>query len=187
MNTLIHIRRASPADSQALRTMQALSMRRLGIEHYDEDVIEAFIAQAGTMDDTLLSDGTYFAAHVGNLLVGCGGWSRRMPNDAAHTTDAGARSEARSATIRSIFVHPAWARRGIARQVMARIESDIRAAGFERAGMTATLTGVPFYRRLGYRSAMPMTLDLKEGRYFVGLTMHKTLAAIGRDPLASAA
>lgn len=53
--------------------------------------------------------------------------------------------------------------------------------------MTATLTGVPFYRRLGYRSAMSMTLDLKDGRYFVGLTMHKALAAVGRDPLASAA
>lgn len=33
-------------------------MRRLGVEHYDEDVIEAFIAQIGTMDDTLLHDGT---------------------------------------------------------------------------------------------------------------------------------
>lgn len=53
-----NIRRVIPSDRQALRTMQALSMRRLGVEHYDEDVIEAFIAQIGTMDDTLLHDGT---------------------------------------------------------------------------------------------------------------------------------
>ena len=78
-------------------------MRRLGLAFYDEDLIEAFIAQVGTMDDVMLSDGTYFAAFVGNLLVGCGGWSQRTPNYASHTASDTDRTETRSATIRSIF------------------------------------------------------------------------------------
>lgn len=187
MNTLTHIRRATPADRQALRAMQELSMRRLGIEHYDEDVIEAFIAQVGTMDDSLLPEGTYFAALAGNLLVGCGGWSRKTPNDSADATGVGSHPDGQIATLQSIYVHPAWARRGIARQIMSRVESDMLAAGFDRAGMTATLTDVPFYRRLGYRSGKPITLDLKHDRYFVGLVMQKRLSVTAADPIATAA
>jgi GNAT superfamily N-acetyltransferase len=177
MNTLIYIRRATAADRDALHAMQEASMRRLGLAFYNEDLIEAFIAQVGTMDDVMLSDGTYFAAFVGNLLVGCGGWSQRTPNYASHTAGDTDRSETRAATIRSLFVHPAWVRRGIARQVMARVESDILTAGLDHAKMTATLTGVPFYRRVGYRSGLPTTLHLKDNRFFVGLQMEKRLSA----------
>ncbi|NWG24895.1 MAG: GNAT family N-acetyltransferase [Pseudorhodoplanes sp.] len=187
MHTLIYIRRAHEADRDALHALQEMSMRRLGLAFYDADVIEAFIEQVGTMDDVMLSDGTYFAAFVGNLLVGCGGWSQRTPNYVSHAGDIAPEGAAQAATIRSIFVHPAWARRGIARQVMTRVESDIVAAGLDHARMTATLTGVPFYRRLGYRSGLPMTLDLKDNRFFVGLRMEKRLSDHAISPMQTAA
>ena len=79
----------------------------------------------------------------------------RTPNYAPHLVDQrGIHRPLQAATIRSIFVHPAWARRGVMRRLMAEIEGDVLSAGIRTAALTATLTGIPFYRRLGYRGTV---------------------------------
>jgi GNAT superfamily N-acetyltransferase len=80
------------------------------------------------------------------------------------------------ATVRSVYVHPAMARRGIARQIMATVETGISAAGFRRVSLAATLVGIPFYRRLGYRGCRPVISELPRGLLFVGLDLCKHLA-----------
>ncbi len=180
----VDIRRARRADRDALRALQAASFRTLGAACYDEDVIETYITHVGLMDDALLDDGTYFAAFAAGLVVGCGGWSCRTPRYALHMPeDAGPHApQAQSAaTVRSVFVHPAAARRGVARQVMARVEADVAAAGHDRASLGATLTGIPFYRRLGYRGSEPLVLPLPGDCHFVGVKMHKRLDARAAD------
>jgi GNAT superfamily N-acetyltransferase len=81
------------------------------------------------------------------------------------------------ATVRSIFVHPDFARRGIAKAIMAAIEAEIVTANFTSASLTATLSGVPLYRSLGYSSGDAVTLKLRDGLVFVGIGMTKPLAA----------
>jgi GNAT superfamily N-acetyltransferase len=186
MSIGLEMRRATSFERDALRALQAASLRGLATAYYDEDVIETFIARIGTMDDTMLDDGTYYAATCDGVLVGCGGWSARTPGYAAHLAAGGSRAAEPGATVRSIYVHPEWARRGVARRVMAVIEADIAAAGYAKASLTATLGGIPLYRRLGYRLGLPVVLALGEGRTFVGIGMAKP---VGRSavPLQSVA
>jgi len=47
-------------------------------------------------------------------------------------------------------VHPQWVRRGIAGRLLGACEEAAREQGFERIEMGATLSGVPFYARMGY-------------------------------------
>lgn len=175
MSTPILVRTACPDDGPELRAMQALSFRNLGAPWYEPEVIESFLAAIGTMDDSLLEQGTYYAA-VADGRVGCGGWSDRTPGYAAHGDGSAADViGASKATVRSIFVHPQWARLGIARTIMELIETGIASAGFLTAHLAATLSGVPLYRRLGYRSGGPVVLTLPGDMSFVCLTMSKEL------------
>jgi GNAT superfamily N-acetyltransferase len=153
--------------------MQALSFRTLGAAYCDDDVIEAFISGIGTMDDTLLEDGTYFAATAQGRIVGCGGWSWRTPAYTSHMTAAPTAASVTKATVRSLYVHPDFARRGVARAIMTAIEAEIMAAGYGTSSLTATLSGIPLYRRLGYRSGQPVALRLPDELTFVGLGMTK--------------
>lgn len=178
MSTDIHIRLAGPADRSELRAMQAQSFRELGASVYDPRVIEAFIGAIGTMDDSLLEQGTYYVAVAGGRIVGSGGWSDRTPGYAAHTVSIGDTAQPAKATVRSIFVHPEWARRGIASTVMSRIEEEIATAGFATASLMATLSGVPLYERLGYRSDAPVELGLPQGLTFTGVAMMKELIPV---------
>ena len=58
--------------------------------------------------------------------------------------------------------------------MMARAEADAGAAGVRTIGLAATLSGLPLYRRLGYRAVAEIGIDLDEGR-FGGVLMEKAL------------
>jgi GNAT superfamily N-acetyltransferase len=91
---------------------------------------------------------------VEDALAICGGWSRRATSfggDAHEQRESrllDARTEA--ARIRAFFVHPSHARRGLARQLLERCESEARSHGFSAAELVATLPGERFYARYGY-------------------------------------
>lgn len=68
--------------------------------------------------------------------------------------------EMEPARIRAFFVHPAWARRGLARQLYASCASAALAAGFRRFELMATLPGVPLYGALGFEVMEPVSLML---------------------------
>ncbi len=163
---LLTIRRARCADRDALHSLQMTSVRQLVRAYYDTDVIEAFVGQFGTMSDRLLDEGRFFAATLNNNFVGCGGWSMRNSIPVA--------------TIRSVFVHPDFTRRGIARFLMEIIEADIRRNGANLASITAALSGIPFYSAIGYRSSEATTLTLRNNLQFVGIEMQKWLTDCGK-------
>ena len=183
MSSEIRIRFASSADLQELIEMQALSFRVLGAPYYGSEVVEAFI-EVGTMDRSLIDDGTYFIATFDGRIVGCGGWSRRAPSYAAFMSGTVAISGVRAATVRAIYVHPEFARRGIASAVMATIEAEIAAAGFATASLAATLSGIPLYRRLGYRGEEPIILRLPTGHKIITVGMTKSLVPLNLKSVA---
>ena len=88
------------------------------------------------------------------LVVACGGWSKRKTlyggDQYAAREDTLLDPARDAAKIRAFFVHPQWARRGIATLILAACEQAARAAGFTRLEMGSTLTGVAFYRAQGY-------------------------------------
>ena len=172
MTSGITIRTADRSDRDALRALQALSLRTLAAPYYDSAALEAFIAM-GTMYDALLDGGTFFAVHEGAVLIGCGGWSSRMPDYAKFAKDAVPGQK--DATVRSVFVHPDWGRRGIGRRIMEKVEADIARAGFDQARLLAALSGVPLYRQLGWRSGETVTLELPGAFKLAGIEMSKRL------------
>jgi GNAT superfamily N-acetyltransferase len=179
--TRLRYRLAIPADIPRIPSLIETSIRSLGLQAYSASQIEQALGAWLGLDTQLVLDGTYFVAEVpaSAELAACGGWSRRKtPFGSDHrpgrddalldpTTDA--------AKIRAFFVHPAWARRGIATHILDLCENAARAEGFSRAEMGATLTGVPFYRRHGYAELGPIDLPLANGEVLPIVKMAKPL------------
>ena len=106
------------------------------------------------IDTQLVDDGTYYVVELAGQLAGCGGWSRRATlyggdhtsgRDAAlldPTTDP--------ARVRAMYTHPAAARRGVGRAILARCEAAAAAEGFTRLELMATMSGRPLYEAVGF-------------------------------------
>jgi GNAT superfamily N-acetyltransferase len=175
----ITIRRATVADREALRAMQAFSISVLGGAWYSPEQIAAFICHVGTLDDFLLHEGTYYVAESATgEIVASGGWSRQRPNYA----NVLAEPSTSAPKVRGVFVHPAFARRGIASTLIARAESEAVAAGCREMDLTATLSGVPLYVKRGYRTQKKVELILPGGIGFPVVMMRKDLSD-ARDAL----
>jgi GNAT superfamily N-acetyltransferase len=172
------LRVATDADIPAIRAMQARSMRELGRAFYRPAAIAAMLEAVGTMDDAVVREGHYLVAvGAAGAVVGSGGWSRLPPG---YASALGGEAAARDrATVRSVFVDPGAARRGIASAIMARTEAEAAACGVRELGLTATLSGVPLYARLGYRPLERLAVDLGRGRRFEIVKMHKRLSPRG--------
>jgi GNAT superfamily N-acetyltransferase len=96
-------------------------------------------------------DKTYFILHPTTsptTIAACGGWSFRRTLYGADTAPNHLRlPEKRDpaterASIRAIFTHPEWARKGLGTMMMRYCEKKAREGGFERLEMGATLSGV---------------------------------------------
>jgi len=154
-------------DRQAISELIAESARQLSREQYSDAQIEAAIATVFGVDSDLIEDGTYFVAESRGLMVGCGGWSRRKTlfgGDQFSSRDAGYLDpESEPAKIRAFFIHPAHARQGIARAVLARCETEAKAQGFRALELMATLPGIAFYESCGFSQMGNYDLELTGG------------------------
>ena len=153
----VEIRKASLADVPSIEALIAASARALGTVDYSVDQIEAALLGAWGVDTEIIRDGTYFVGELEGELVLCGGWSRRATSFGGDAYD---RRESRlldpeqeAARIRAFFVHPHWARQGLASRLLALCEGEARSAGFSAAELVATLPGERLYARHGYVSA----------------------------------
>jgi GNAT superfamily N-acetyltransferase len=181
MPSTLTLRLATEPDIPALHDLIEASIRGLQTADYTPDQIEGAIGNALGLDTQLVRDGTYFLAESpeANHPIACGGWSFRRTlfgSDGAtarestlleHTTDA--------AKIRAIFVHPAFARRGLGTLILAAAEQAATAAGFLRFEMASTLTGVPLYTLRGYLPAGRVEIPLPNGQSLPILKMTKTV------------
>jgi len=162
-NLTVIIRLATMDDREAIRALIAESARELSRKHYNDAQIEAAIARVFGVDSDLIEDGTYFVAEVPNALIGCGGWSRRRKlfGGDQYSSDKGYLDpETEPAAIRAFFIHPAHTRKGIARSIFSRCETEARAHGFRALELMATLPGIAFYESCGFRKIGNYDLDL---------------------------
>lgn len=175
----VRFRAAELEDIPALQTLIELSVRSLSREDYTERQIEAALRSAWGVDTQLIRDRSYFAgAHAGQL-VACGGWSFRRTlfgSDAQHDREPETLDPAcEAARVRAFFIHPDWARRGLARKLLERCESEARARGFRRAALVATLLGERLYRACGYISEGARSYPLPDDESILFVPMHKPL------------
>jgi N-acetylglutamate synthase-like GNAT family acetyltransferase len=158
------IRKATLDDRGRIKDLIDESARGLSREYYSQEQIEAAIRTVFGVDTDLIRDGTYFIAESGAQIVGCGGWSKRKTlfggDQFSSRDDAMLDPLTEPAKIRAFFVHPDFARRGIARQILTVCETEAAGGGFRSIELMATLPGVPFYKSCGYSAMDAIDLDL---------------------------
>jgi N-acetylglutamate synthase and related acetyltransferases len=150
------IRVATEKDRYEIERLIFLSARELSRGYYTDEQIAAALARVYGVDSTLIEDSTYFVTEFDGMLVGCGGWSRRKTlfgGDQFNDRDlAFLNPETDAARIRAFFVHPNYARRGIARALLERCEKEARHCGFKSIELMSTLPGVEFYWACGFET-----------------------------------
>jgi len=164
---IFNTRRATEGDAPALEALIEHSVRTLLAKHYSVEQLAAALGPVFGLDRLLVRDGTYFIVERAGAAVGCGGWSKRR---AVYGGDRGRPDgdeelcpETDAARVRAFFVHPDWERRGIGRLLLQESERAIRAAGFKRIELVATVAGEPLYAAHGYRVAARADAPLPGG------------------------
>ena len=146
-------RLATRDDIPLLRPLMDEAIGTLQKGFLDDAQIESSRSIMG-LDTQLIDDGTYFVVEVDGEVAGCGGWSRRA------TLYGGSHSPGRDAKlldpateparVRAMYTHPAFARRGVGRFILALCQDAAAAEGFTRLELMATLSGRPLYEAFGF-------------------------------------
>jgi GNAT superfamily N-acetyltransferase len=173
------IRIATWADVPSVHELIGASVMRLQAEDYNEAQRMGALGSIFGVDPVLIEDGSYFVAEREGRIVACGGWSRRgtpFGSDRSPARDDRVLDPAHDAArVRALFVHPDFARRGLGTAILAACESAAAGAGFRRAELTATLTGVKLFSVHGYVPEEEITLQLGNGETLGVIRMTKTL------------
>jgi len=144
---------ATAADIPLITNLMTLSMRRLLPHVLSPQQVEKSYESMG-LDTQLIADKTYFLIYHGDILVGCGGWSRRKTlyggNHTAGRDDTFANPEIDSAKIRAMYTHPNHTRKGVGRYLLELGETAALAEGFKLIELGATASGLLLYEKCGY-------------------------------------
>ena len=114
MNPVFTHRLARRADIPALNVLMAASIRELLRDFLSPEAVEASFDVMG-LDTQLIDDGTYFVVETGDVIAGCGGWSRRATlfgGDHTAKRDAALLDPRQDAArVRAMYTSPPFARR----------------------------------------------------------------------------
>jgi GNAT superfamily N-acetyltransferase len=173
------IRKARLNEREAIERLIAESARNLSRADYSERQIEAALKAVFGVDTDLIYDETYFVAETAGKLIGCGGWSRRRTlfgGDRFANREAGFLDPQRDAAkIRAFFIHPAHARQGIGRAILAACEREAEAHGFRALELMSTLPGLKLYRACGYAGEEGVEHEMGDGVKIEFVRMRKAL------------
>lgn len=173
----MEIRTATVADIPALQQLIAESVRGLSTGFYSPEQIETALTEMFGVDTQLIDDGTYYVIDGANGPAAAGGWSERKtlfggshfkqgsnPHATAHGgADPRLDPATEAARIRAFFVHPQYARQGLARRLYNACASAAREAGFHTLELMSTMPGRPLYSALGFREVEPLDLPMSGG------------------------
>ena len=172
------IRKATIADRDEIQRLISISARQLSRAEYSDAQIEAALQAIFGVDTSLIKDGTYFVAENKGQIVGAGGWSHRRTlfgGDQFSDRDAAELDpKVDAAKIRAFFVHPQFARQGIARKILVRCEQEAQSQGFRVLELMSTLPGIKLYEACGYERIQPAQ-ETVNGVVIDFVVMRKTL------------
>ena len=148
------LRVATSADIPALGALIESSARELSVGFYTPEQIEAAVTHIFGVDSQVIADGTYYLIESPDGPIAAGGWSARRTlyggDQMKGAEDPLLDPAVDAARIRAFFVHPRWARQGLARRLYAECASAAWKAGFRDFELIATSPGEPLYAALGF-------------------------------------
>ncbi len=169
------VRVATRADVPVLSELIPASARALSTGFYTAEETEAAIRHVFGVNLQLIDDGTYLVVEDDGAIVACGGWSFRATLYGGDQRPVGTDdAPGDTAKIRAFFVAPGQARKGIGGLLLEACAEAARRAGFRRLELMATLPGVPFYARLGFREVAPVVDTLPDGTRLRFVRMERT-------------
>lgn len=172
-------RKATLADFPRLMQLQTAAFSELGRDHYSDRQVEAILMHAELLTPNIIVEGHYFVFVTANdRIVASAGWSRQTPEYERMMEVADHGLTANQVIVRSVYVHPDYARQGLGSRIMKVVEEDAFTFGFTDLVLTATLPGVPLYRHLGYQSMGWSSATLADGTVLQLLAMRKLLAQL---------
>ncbi|MDZ7850030.1 MAG: GNAT family N-acetyltransferase [Halodesulfurarchaeum sp.] len=164
----LSIRRARPADAEAIRDLHLASIGGLGGERYSTEQVEAWAHDRDPASYPIDEpETTVFVAERGGSIVGFG-WLSTDP-DGEFEADVDAK-------IVAIYVHPAFARQGIGTTIYEALETRARELGLVSLGLWASLNAVPFYQANGFLTVREVDYEFDGSVEGTVLEMRKRLA-----------
>ena len=157
------IRPTTMDDLSALDGLFARAYPRLLKADYPPSVMVTALPLISRAKPELLRCGTYYLAETsGGRLLGAGGWTPDRDTDGL-------------AHIRHVVTDDRMVRRGIGRAILTHAMQTAREAGVHQIECWSTLTGVPFYRSLGFHELGPIDVELAPGVTFPSVRMMATV------------
>jgi GNAT superfamily N-acetyltransferase len=173
------LRLATLDDATDIDRLMKASIRDIFPTFYDAGQTASSIRYIGSVDRTLIEDGTYFVVDVDGQLVACGGWSRR---DKLYTgSEAGAEDarpldpQTEPARVRAMFTRADWTRRGLGRRILEACEAAAKAEGFRTLALMATLPGVALYESFGFGRPERASVVMPDGTSIDSVSMEKAI------------
>ena len=132
------IRRFEPGDAQAVSQLIITTLRISNTKDYPEDMMEELILHMQPEDILQRASWTHFyVAQDAGCIVGCGAigpyWDREDES-----------------SLFTIFVLPEYQGKGVGRKIVETLEEDEYALRAKRIEIPASITGLPFYQKMGY-------------------------------------
>lgn len=141
----VEVREGEPGDAEDVREVHAASIRKLGVEGYDREQVEAWAAgceSAGYVEAIEADAVEFVVATRDGTLAGFGSLRTDPPDGYRAAVDG---------EVTGVYVRPSMARQGVGSAIYAELERRARAAGLAALGLLASRNAVPFYEAHGYR------------------------------------
>ena len=152
MNSMT-IRRFEPADAENVSALIIKTLKISNVHDYSPDDMEELAKHMQPQDILQRASWTHFyVAEEQESIIGCGAigpyWGKEDES-----------------SLFTIFVLPECQGRGVGRKIVETLEGDEYALRAKRIEIPASITGLPFYRKMGYDFKNGCSHPDEEGLY----------------------